>query len=772
VRKPRTFEQTDEAAVAKRGRYPDDVYFSQIDALHADARSLIVGAGACFAVCLYIAYVAQSYGLLAITMLMPLVVSLRLVWMRGYWRTREEIKTRAAMRVWELRYVVGSTIHVACFGFGALVVFLVTDDGFCRFAWTTCSLMYMQGIAGRNFATGPLVIIQLLAGFVPMALAMLVAGSFYGALIPALLPGIVATYLISTRLRTLLLDAVLSSRENAQIAARFDAALNNMPLGLWMFDTDGRLVVANGAGPRILGTIPRSSNSTIHDVFAGSLQTGRFDPNDIESLIHAFDARGNGDESVILPIETKDGKYLSFAIHALADGGSIVMLEDTTARRAAESVIHDLARFDPLTRLMNRAFFERNIKESLERIAWRNESFALLFIDLDHFKAVNDSLGHQQGDALLRAVSDRLRGLVRETDFVARFGGDEFVIQQTRVRNPQQTQRLAERITVALGAPFEIDGHVINVGASVGMALAPRDGLDVDTLMKNADLALYNAKSAGRGTWRFFERAMDLELHARRELEADIRAALANETFEVHFQPLYSARTRTVTGAEALMRMTHPERGPISPVKFIAVMEEQGLIADVGRRVLERACRECARWPAHLKIAVNISPHQFARGDLEQIVRNALALSGLDPSRLELEITESAFLAQSPMTMKTLEHLRAIGVQIALDDFGTGYSSLSYLHQFPIDKLKIDRSFLRSIDSDARSLLLLRNVAQMSHNLGLKVVVEGVETEAQMALVVAEGTIDEVQGFLFSKAVPAETMRALAAQDMRLAEAS
>jgi diguanylate cyclase (GGDEF)-like protein len=753
----------------RQPRYPDDVYFSQIDALYGDARSMVTGALAAVVICLYISYVADSLALLAISILMPLVVAFRVNRMRDYWRLRETITTRDKMRSWERSYVIGSTIHVACFGVGGLVTFLVTEDPFCRFAWTVCATQYMQGIAGRNFATGHLVIIQLLAGYVPFGIAMYAAN--YTALIIATIPTVLGLYLIAKRLRTLLLDAVMSAREHAQTAARFDAALNNMPLGLWMFDRSGRLVVGNQAGPRILDMSPRSRHTKIRDVFLLAMHNGQFVESDMDRLSHAFAAREQGSQLELVTIQTNSGKYLSFTIQALADGGTIVLLEDTTARRKAESTVHDLSRFDPLTRLMNRSFFELTVKETLERIAWREESFSLLFIDLDHFKAVNDSLGHQIGDALLRAVAARLRGLVRETDFVARFGGDEFVIQQTRVRGPQQTQRLAHRIAAALGTPFEIDGHVINIGASVGMTIAPRDGLDVDTLMKNADLALYNAKSAGRGTTRFFERAMDLELHARRELEADIRAALANETFEVHFQPVYKARTRSIGGAEALLRLTHPERGPIPPTKFIAVMEELGLIADVGQKVLERACAECAMWPSHLKIAVNISPHQFARGDLYEVVERALQASNLDPQRLELELTESALMSDNAGTTSMLERLRAIGVKIALDDFGTGYSSLSYLHQFPIDKLKIDRSFLRNIDTDARSLTLMRNVAQLSHNLGLKVVVEGVETETQMSLVVAEGTIDEVQGFLFSRAVPAPAMRALIRAEMRIAQA-
>ena len=754
------------------GVVPDDIYFSQVDAIHADSRSLLVGSiGSCI-VFGYVCFKAQSFPLTLLTAMIPLVVGARILWMYRFKWARAGIKTRAQMQGWEFSYAVGATMHVACMGIGMLLTFALVEDPFCRLAWSITVIMYMAGTPGRNFAAGPIVLLQLIAGFVPICVGMLWLGGDYLLLAAAVIPAFVGSYLIAKRLKSLLLGAVLSSRENAQTAARFDAALNNMPHGLWMFGTGGHLIVANDAGPRLLQTLPRSRHSTIQDVFMGVLQTGRIAKADITRLLDAYEARRRGSRHESIAVETRDGKFFLFNIYALEDEGTMILLEDTTARRKAESAIHDLARFDPLTRLLNRSFFEATVRESLDRLSWRNESFSLLFVDLDHFKSVNDTLGHQQGDALLRAVSERIRNVVRETDFVARFGGDEFVIQQTRVSSTKQTERLAQRIVAALGTPFDVEGHIVTVGASVGIAMAPRDGSDVETLMKNADMALYSAKAAGRGCWQFFERQMDLELHARRQLEDDIRAALLNESFEVHYQPIYLTRTRQIIGAEALMRLTHPERGPVPPFKFVAVMEELGLISEAGRIVLEKACCECATWPRHLKVAVNLSAHQFKRDDIVETVKRALKLSGLQASRLELEITESAFLEQGPATSKCLNELRALGIRISLDDFGTGYSSLSYLHQFPIDKLKIDRSFLGGIENNPRSLTLLRNVAQLSHNLGLRVVVEGVETEAQMALLSAEGTIDEVQGFLFSKALPAAEISILIAEGERLPQAS
>ena len=744
---------------------PDDVYFSQIDALHADASSMFIGSVGSYLILFYVACITASPYLVAITALIPWVLGLRFFWTQQFARRRASIVSRTAMARWEQRYALASTCHVACLGVGTLVAITTTTEEFSRMAWCVTSVIYMAGIAGRNFASRTLVLLQLLVGLVPIALGWAIIGGNYILLTLSIIPAIAGSYLIAKRLRHLLLGAVLSARENAQTAAQFDAALNNMPHGLWMFGRDGRLIVANDAGSRLLRIEPWVRGTTVDDTFKEIVANDRFTLPDVGRLRDAYEARRRGSELENLSVETKDGQFLFFSIHALEEGASIVLVEDTTVRRKAESAIHDLAKFDPLTRLLNRSAFETTVRESLERIAWRSESLALFFVDLDHFKSVNDTLGHQRGDALLRMVAERLREVVRDVDAVGRFGGDEFVILQSRVMTQAQSRALAERVVSALGTPFDLNGHIITLGASVGIAMAPRDGTDVDSMMKNADMALYRAKSAGRNCWQFFERAMDLEVHARRLLEDDIRSAIASESFEVHFQPIYLTRTRRMAGAEALIRLTHPERGPIPPSKFVAVMEELGLIAEAGRMVLEKACRVCATWPRHLRVAVNLSAHQFKRDDIVGTVIRVLGISGLQADRLELEITESALLEYGPETTRCLDQLRSLGVRISLDDFGTGYSSLSYLHRFPIDKLKIDRSFLNGIEQGGRSLTLLRHVAQLSRNLGLRVVVEGVESEAQMALIVAEGTIDEVQGFLFSKAVPADEMALLIERD-------
>jgi predicted signal transduction protein with EAL and GGDEF domain len=350
---------------------------------------------------------------------------------------------------------------------------------------------------------------------------------------------------------------------------------------------------------------------------------------------------------------------------------------------------------------------------------------------------------------------------VRSSDVVARFGGDEFVILQYPLGHPKETAALAERLVAELAEPFQISGHEVVVGASIGIALAPRDGSNADLLLKNADMALYRAKSDGRRAWRFFENGMDVMAQARRNLQLDLRSALASNAFEIHYQPLLNLHTKRISTCEALLRWPHPVRGMVSPAEFIPVAEEMGLIVEIGNFVLREACLECAKWPDDVRVAVNMSPIQFRRGNVAEGIRTALSAANLPASRLEIEITESVFLNDTDLTRHWLDELQEMGVRISLDDFGTGYSSLSYLHNYPLNKVKIDRSFLQGVDTSHRSLNLLRSVARLSADLGMSVAVEGIETEEQFNLVAQESSVEEVQGFLFGAAMPSGDIRTM-----------
>ena len=436
--------------------------------------------------------------------------------------------------------------------------------------------------------------------------------------------------------------------------------------------------------------------------------------------------------------------------------------EDIADRKRAEAQIARLAHYDPLTELPNRVLFQKHLGEALSRRSRTGDHLAVHFIDLDRFKTVNDTLGHPLGDALLRIAGERLRGCVRDGDTVARLGGDEFAVVQTGLTDLTGATRLAQRVVEAMAAPFDLQGHQVMIGASVGVSVAPSDGEDADELLKKADMALYRAKADGRGAFHFFEQAMDEQLQARRALELDLRRALVAGEFQLHYQPLYNLSDERVAGCEALLRWNHPERGMVSPADFIPIAEEIGLIVPLGEWVLRTACAEAAGWPAHVRLAVNLSPAQFRDRGLVGTVVSALATSGLPAERLELEITESLLLQDNAANMAMLHDLKALGVRISMDDFGTGYSSLSYLRSFPFDKIKIDQTFVRDILEDSDALAIIKAVLDLGASLGIVTTAEGVETLEQLEVLRGQGCA-EIQGYYISRPSPAcEIARMLA----------
>lgn len=439
--------------------------------------------------------------------------------------------------------------------------------------------------------------------------------------------------------------------------------------------------------------------------------------------------------------------------HAVQDGGWAATLEDISARRAAETDAAKMARLDPLTKLPNRLLLREHLDEALDRLHRAGEGCALLLIDLDRFKPVNDTLGHPVGDALLEKVADRLRSTVRSIDTVARIGGDEFVVLQTATLGGPETQALAHRIVDLVSRTYVLEGHLLSIGASIGIALAPSDGTTADKLLKCADLALYRAKVDGRGTFRFFESKMDAQMQARRSLELDMRQALARREFQLHFQPQLNLEDNRLVGCEALIRWHHPERGHISPAEFIPLAEELGLIVPIGEWVVRQACREAASWPIPLSVAVNVSPAQFKSDRLVEMIMSALAFSGLPAERLEIEITEGVLLKDNDRTLATLHRLRGLGIRVSMDDFGTGYSSLSYLRSFPFDKIKIDRSFVKDMTTKPDGDAVIRAISGLGRSLGMTTVAEGVETPEQMKRIRAQGCTD-VQGYFISKPLP------------------
>jgi diguanylate cyclase (GGDEF)-like protein len=462
------------------------------------------------------------------------------------------------------------------------------------------------------------------------------------------------------------------------------------------------------------------------------------------------------DRGGLREITRRDGRTFGIETVALPQG-LLVTAEDISERVAERVRAAELARTDPLTLLGNRLMFRERLTELLADLDERTNAAAVLTVDLDRFKIINDSLGASVGDALLRVVADRIRSAIRPGDIAACFGGDEFAIVQLGQAQPESAAALANRLVDLLGRSYIVEGHLINIGASVGIALMPSDGRDCDQILKHAELALNRAKREGRCTYRFFETAMDEQMQARRSLELDFRRALALREFALVYQAQLSLGSKQITGFEALLRWHNPKRGLVSPADFIPLAEEIGLIVPIGEWVIRTACREAAGWPQKLSVAVNVSAMQFGSPSLVSTIASALAESGLDPRRLELEITESVLLGDHRTALDVLHRVREMGVRVSMDDFGTGYSSLSYLRSFPFDKIKIDQSFVRGPPDDSSGAAIVRAIAALGRSLGMTTIAEGVETEAQLARVAAAGCT-HVQGYLISRPLAPERL--------------
>ena len=542
---------------------------------------------------------------------------------------------------------------------------------------------------------------------------------------------------------------------------QLDAALNNMAQGLAMFDAELRLVIANERYAEIYGLEPAQMMPGMHmrEIVEYRVANGDCGAKTVDEVLHPMLTRATSRHASHHVSELSDGRSIAVSVQPMVNGGIVTTHQDITEQRRSEAKIAHMALHDTLTALPNRTLLNERLEQALAR-ATRGEMVAIHILDLDHFKHVNDTLGHPVGDKLLQMVGVRLRALVRDTDTIARMGGDEFAIVQVALSQIADATSLAQRIIAAVCEPYEIDGHQVVIGTSIGITVAPSDGLIPDELIRNGDLALYRAKGDGRGTFRFFEPEMDVQMQARRALEQDLRKALTACEFELHYQPVVNLASDKISGFEALIRWHHPEKGMVSPATFIPLAEETGLIVPIGEWVIRQACMTAAQWPADLKIAVNLSPAQLRSPGLLHVVVSALAASGLEADRLELEITETVLLHDSEATLAILYRLRELGVRIAMDDFGTGYSSLSHLQRFPFDKIKIDRSFIKNIVDNVGSLNIVRAVAALASGLGVAATAEGVETQEQLDVIRSEGCI-EMQGFLFSKPIPAREIERL-----------
>ena len=556
-------------------------------------------------------------------------------------------------------------------------------------------------------------------------------------------------------------STVRSDKEQlARVNQWFEVALNNMARGLSMFDAEQRLIVCNKLYREIYG-LPEEltrPGTPLADIVRYHVmrETGRSSPEDIELqrewiANHIAElARG---KSFTHTQHLTGGRTILVTNQPLSDGSWVDLQEDITERRQAEEKISWLARHDALTEVPNRFHFHEQLETALQNLQ-PGDGLAVHWIDLDHFKDVNDDFGHPVGDALLKSIGARLHATVRRPDFVGRLGGDEFAIVQSGVTSKDQAIAFADRMLRTLSEPHQLMGHTVVAAASIGVALAPEQGRTADELLKNADLALYHAKSIGRGAYVLFDPDYGYEKQSRRRLEADLKVALQSQQLELYYQPIRDVKTREVKWCEALMRWHHPQLGLVPPSDFIPLAEETGLIVAMGEWALHQACKDASTWPEQVGVTVNLSASQFCGGALYKTVEAALSRSGLAPNRLELEITESVLLRDDTSTLATLHRLRNKGVRIALDDFGTAFASLSYLRSFPFDTIKIDRSFVRDLPQRADCAAIIEAVASLARKLDMRSVAEGIETSEQLAAVTSSGC-DEVQGYLFNRPVTA-----------------
>ncbi|MET0219879.1 MAG: EAL domain-containing protein [Tardiphaga sp.] len=547
------------------------------------------------------------------------------------------------------------------------------------------------------------------------------------------------------------------ARLHHSATSQLDTAMNNITQGLMLYDASARIVLFNQRYVDMYGLSADviTPGRLFRDVMKHRKETGSFKGDPVkfcdEVLKNVAEMR-----LTHRVLTTSDGRFIRMVNQPLPAGGWVTTHEDITDLKRSEQRIEHLAHYDPLTGLPNRTLFRERLEQELEI---GRQPFAMLYIDIDQFKEINDSLGHSIGDDFLRTLAQRFAACVGESDIIARLGGDEFGIIQTSVAGPAGVTALIDRIYLALADPIDCGGHTLSANASIGIAMAADAGADIDELIRMADLAMYGAKASGRRTYRFFDPQMDAQVKARRQLELDLREAIDADAFELYYQPVVDIGSGEIAGCEALLRWTHPVRGPISPVDFIPVAEDTGLINELGEWVLQRACREAMSWPSHIKLAVNVSPVQFKSDSLGLRIIKVLAQSGLAADRLELEITEAVLMRDDEAALATLHQLRAIGVRIALDDFGIGYSSLSYLQRFPFDKIKIDRSFVGSL-RDSGDASIVQAVVTIADARDMVTTAEGVETAQQLEQLRELGCT-QMQGWLFSKAKSASDIQAM-----------
>ncbi|MEO9336840.1 EAL domain-containing protein [Mesorhizobium sp. SB112] len=740
----------------RKNEIPADLYIPFVETLFRDGRTLAIGMVAQTLLIMLVYWKTMNPLYLGVAAGMVVVGALRMRNFRKYTslpmpRTWQEARRR------ENDYIFYGSLHGGMLGIFCLFGIYFAHDDFAEIASICITLATATSIAGRNYASPRMVIILIIALTWPISIGFLLRGDFYHVVLGLFsAPFLFAIKKFADTVRDVLSSAILEQKKAKRLAQRFNRALNTMSHGLIMLAPSGRVVVANAEAAKLMwlkssdALLGRSMHALLRRGVAGGILAEK-DCRYVESQLAK--ALREGRRRKIL-VSFSNGQHYEFSAREGSQELGVITFEDVTQRVEAESKIRSMARYDGLTGLPNRAYFHELVAEFMSS-GDPDRLCALAVIDLDDFKSVNDTLGHPVGDGLIYAVAERLVAFDEEGVKVSRFGGDEFMVYFDKVIDEDDLNLRIDAVFNALQGDVDVAGHNLRIQASGGAVLSVVRDSDVDGMIVKSDLALYKAKEIGKANWQLFEASIDEAFRNKQLMKADLRGAIAANALRVVYQPIVAIDTMRITSCEALCRWDHPDLGAVSPSVFIPLAEEMGVISDISNFMLKSACAECVKWPDKISVSVNLSARDFRQRSVVDRVKEALESSGLEAHRLEIEVTETALLDDKSLTRTYVAELRALGVRIALDDFGTGYSSLSYLHKLPLDKVKIDRSFLIDVTQNARSLELLKGIVGLCRLIKLSVTIEGVETFEQLKIITQEVKPDLVQGFLFGSALSA-----------------
>ncbi|SOC36863.1 diguanylate cyclase/phosphodiesterase [Rhizobium subbaraonis] len=730
---------------------PTDVYLSFVSSLYGNRQTLFVGMISHVVTFAFVYAKTADPFFLACAFAIVLVWSTRAYGMRRFDRVDQSKLDNEGIRYWENWYNTGAVGTTLILGTASGYSLLISRDSFAELACISVTLATMVSVVGRNCGSRRAVDYMTFCACFPMVVGFLGLQDFYHAVLALLiLPFSLTTRMMANGVRRFLEQAALATRDMKTIADRFDAALNNMAHGLLMLDADHRILVANRRACELLqlGDKERLKDCHLDVVLRYGVRSTFLNAEQSKTLLQKLDELLKGERSRAL-VQVTDDFYLEFTASQRENGGAVLIFEDVTARMRAENKILHMIRYNSLTGLPNRAYFADLVQQALAERK-RPGTVGFVVLDVDDFKHVNDMKGHVMGDRVLCMVAERIRKVAGDRALVGHLMGDEFILFFANENNRKDLEERMRRLHQQVQGSYEIAGSTFRVSLSAGGVLCESDQFRMEDMQIKADLALFETKLRAKGGFTTFEEEMDARYVERQKLKTDLREAVANNELSVAYQPMFQPDGLRIECCEALARWTHPERGPVPPTVFIQIAEEMGIVSDITRRIIDRACADCATWAEHMGVSVNLSVQDLRNSDIVGVVMDALLKSGLKPSRLHLEVTESCLMEEPVKVQAVLEELRARGITIAIDDFGTGYSSLSYLDALPLDVIKIDRSFVRNISEDARRFKLLRGTVNLSRELGLRIVVEGVETREQLALINKYNCADLIQGYVFA----------------------